>query len=101
MKDDLNGGINVNKHLYTVLILLFCAIFIVPFSVMAEDNEEDKPEPQSIETPESAMNISKENTYPNPTQDLPELQPSELAERLLQSTEVTIENHDLLKMLNE
>lgn len=89
----------MNKPLYTLLSVLIFALCFVPVSVIAED--EDNPESQQVEIPESAMDISKENSYPNPAQDSPKLQPSQLSEKLLQSTEVPIENHDLLKMMNE
>ncbi|WP_240371930.1 YfkD famly protein [Anoxybacteroides rupiense] len=49
----------------------------------------------------SAVDISKENTYPNSTQDLPYLQPSSLAKQLLQSANVKIENPELIRLLNE
>lgn len=58
-----------------------------------------KPVPYPI--PHSVMNIAKENTYPNPTQDLPQLQPSDLTKELLNSTKIKIENPDLIRMLNE
>ncbi|WP_280770194.1 YfkD family protein [Salipaludibacillus daqingensis] len=90
----------MKKCLYSILILCFC-VFFIPSTIFAEDNDKEKNEYQKIEIPESAMRIAKENTYPNPSQDLPKLQPSPLAEKLLQSTEVTIDNHDLLKMMNE
>lgn len=51
--------------------------------------------------PPSVMNITKENTYPNSTQDLPLLQPSDLTQKLLDSSKVKIENPDLIRMLNE
>ncbi|WP_218240693.1 YfkD family protein, partial [Pseudomonas sp. 2822-17] len=51
--------------------------------------------------PDSALDISKDNTYPNPSQDLPKLHPSELASELLDSTDITIENPELIKMFNE
>ncbi|CAG9607197.1 YfkD famly protein [Pseudoneobacillus rhizosphaerae] len=51
--------------------------------------------------PNSVMNITKENTYPNSTQDLPLLQPSDLTQKLLDSSKVKIENPDLIRMLNE
>lgn len=51
--------------------------------------------------PSSVMNITKENTYPNPTEDLPFLQPSELTKNLIQTSKVKIENPDLIRMLNE
>ncbi|MBB5325008.1 hypothetical protein HNQ34_002107 [Anoxybacillus tepidamans] len=52
-------------------------------------------------TPNSAVDISKENTYPNPTQDLPYLQPSSFAKQLIESADVKIENPELIRLLNE
>nr|WP_312889296.1 YfkD family protein [Desertibacillus haloalkaliphilus] len=63
--------------------------------------EEEKNKDGGLEIPDSVLDITKENTYPNPTQDLPYLQPSELTTSLLETTDVTIENPDLIKMLNE
>ncbi|MBD8069941.1 YfkD famly protein [Bacillus sp. PS06] len=60
---------------------------------------EEKSEKYKI--PNSVLDISKENTYPNPTQDLPYLQPSDLAKELIDTAEVKIENPDLIKILNE
>ncbi|PFH87044.1 YfkD famly protein [Bacillus sp. AFS088145] len=54
-----------------------------------------------IKVPRSAANVTKENTYPNPTQDLPELQPGGLAKQLLDSSNVKIENPNLIRMFNE
>lgn len=51
--------------------------------------------------PKSVMDISKENTYPNPSQNLPYLQPSELTKELIKTSNVPIENPVLIKMLNE
>ncbi len=47
------------------------------------------------------VDISKENTYPNPLQNIPELQPSELTKALLETANVKIHNPDLIKMLND
>ncbi|MDQ6596043.1 YfkD family protein [Bacillus salipaludis] len=51
--------------------------------------------------PSSVRNISKENTYPNSTQDLPLLQPSDLTKKLIDSSKIKIQNPDLIRMLNE
>jgi hypothetical protein len=51
--------------------------------------------------PNSIVDISKENTYPNPTQDLPYLQPSKFAKQLIDSANVKIENPELIRLLNE
>lgn len=56
---------------------------------------------QGIQIPESVVNISKENTYPNPTQDQPTLQPSELTRELMESTDIKIENPRLIQILND
>ncbi len=56
---------------------------------------------EDIKVPDSVLNITKENTYPNPTQDLPRLQPSELTADLIATTKVKIENPNLIRMLNE
>lgn len=80
--------------------VLFCSLFVfMAQPVLANDLNDSN---RSVgEIPDSAMSISKENTYPNPAQDLPRLQPSSLAEELLQSTEITIDNPELLRMMNE
>lgn len=51
--------------------------------------------------PSSVLDISKDNTYPNPTQDLPYLQPSEFAKSLIETSKTQIDNPDLIRMLNE
>jgi hypothetical protein len=51
--------------------------------------------------PGHVLNISKDNTYPNPVEDLPSLEPSSLTRKLISTSKVKIENPDLIKMLNE
>ncbi|MCL7749348.1 YfkD famly protein [Halalkalibacter alkaliphilus] len=84
------------------VIIAFLAIFLLAAStnVFAE-GEGKKEEEKGFKIPDSVLKISKENTYTNPTQDLPYLQPSELAKELLDSAGVTIENPDLIRILNE
>lgn len=82
-------------HAFIVVFLVLCTIG----TAHAENKPQAKPEPYRI--PGSVLNITKENTYPNPTQDLPYLQPSELTKSLLESSKVRIENPNLIRMLNE
>jgi hypothetical protein len=70
-------------------------------SEVKKKEKEEKGQEAKAQIPNSVMNISKENTYPNPTQDLPYLQPSDLTQQLLETSEVPIENPDLIRMLNE
>ena len=81
-----------------ILCILF-TLLLLPMTGLA--NEEKKVEKGKFEIPDYVLNISKDNTYPNPTQDLPKLQPSELTQKLLDSTEVKIENPELIRLLNE
>jgi hypothetical protein len=78
-----------------IIFTLFSLLVSQPFAVLAEDKEEGTGIPNYV------LNISKENTYPNPTQDLPHLQPSELAQELLDTANVPIENPELIRILNE
>ena len=94
----------MNKILSIILLFLLAILAIQP-AVHADKEKEEKdkaaPPSQTITVPNSVLNITKENTYPNPAQDLPTLQPSELTQRLLDSAKVKIENPDLIRMLNE
>jgi hypothetical protein len=88
-----------------VSILFLGLILMLSFHPAAEAQKgAEKPakQPQkSISVPNSVLNVTKENTYPNPAQDMPTLQPSELAQQLIDSSKVKIENPDLIRMLNE
>ncbi|MCP8969911.1 YfkD famly protein [Ectobacillus ponti] len=81
---------HICKVFTLALLLLACA---GPFRAEAAN--------QGFRPPKSVLDISKENTYPNPTQDLPRLQPSKLAAELLKSSPISIENPDLIRILNE
>jgi YfkD-like protein len=76
-----------------ILTVTFALLLISPAAA-------EKSQPKTV-IPEGAMNITKENTYPNPNQDEPLLQPSEFAKRLIDTTKVKIENPNLIRMLNE
>lgn len=83
-----------------LFIMLYSSLFV--FAEKKKDEEKKAEEPkQAVQIPNSVITITKENTYPNPTQDLPTLQPSELTEELINSSKEKIENPDLIKMLNE
>ncbi len=81
-----------------IVFLMILAIMSYPMHGFAEEKEKQE---KGFEIPNSVLNISKDNTYTNPTQDLPHLQPNELARELIDSTDVTIENPDLIRILNE
>lgn len=91
------------KKYVSVFILSFLLMltFLPSTFAQQEKGKQAPPKEPRYSVPNSVKNIAKENTYPNPSQDLPLLQPSELTEKLLESTKVKIENPDLIRMLNE
>jgi hypothetical protein len=92
-------GVSSMKKFISVLIgLVLTLSFSTPS--LGKGAKEVK-EVAKYQIPASVMNITKENTYPNSTQDLPLLQPSELTQELLDTSKVKIENPDLIRMLNE
>ena len=79
----------------------FILLNIVFLTLSLTNLQQTYAEKSDLRVPGSAANVSKENTYPNPTQDLPELQPGGLAKKLLDSSNVKIENPNLIRMFNE
>ncbi|WP_458414702.1 YfkD family protein [Schinkia sp. CFF1] len=87
------------KCTVTIITTLMLTLFSIQGPISAENPKSSKS--VKIKVPDSVLDISKENTYPNPTQDLPYLQPSDLAKSLLDTTDVRIQNPDLIRILNE
>jgi hypothetical protein len=90
-------GVSSMKKISSLLIGL---VLVFTFATPGF-GEGSKETAAKYQIPASVMNIAKENTYPNSTQDLPLLQPSELTQKLLDSSKVKIENPVLIRMLNE
>lgn len=83
-------------------LLFICLSMAMVVSSTAYAKEQPKPKLSSdIQVPKSVIDISKENTYSNPTQDEPQLQPSQLTKALLKTAKTTIKNPTLIKLLNE
>ncbi len=83
------------NRIVAVVIVAFLLSLISPSAGLAETESENN------EIPSHVLNISKENTYPNSTEDQEVIEPSELTQELLDEMEIAIENPDLIKMLNE
>ncbi|ASV66501.1 YfkD famly protein [Cytobacillus kochii] len=88
----------MKKWLYA-LVLMTIGVTSFQSAISAEGKIETKGE--TIEIPSSVLNVEKDNTYPNPAQDLPTLQPSELTQELMETSRVKIDNPELIRMLNE
>lgn len=70
-------------------------------TAFADKAKPGSPQQESIKVPASVIHIGKENTYPNPAKDPSYLQPSEFTKELIGTSNVKIENPNLIKMLNE
>lgn len=87
------------KSTLVIVATLVLTLFSFQGSISADNTKQGKT--NKIKVPDSVLDITKENTYPNPTQDLPYLQPSDLAKTLLKTADVPIQNPDLIRILNE
>nr|WP_090870258.1 YfkD famly protein [Oceanobacillus limi] len=93
------------KRFFVALIVLTAVVWSFPDISFGEEEENKKEEKQEekdeYSVPSHVLNISKENTYPNSTEDEGIIEPSELTQELIDEVEVPIENPNLIKMLNE
>lgn len=88
------------KFLFIVAVIFMFGF--VAGTAMAEGTDKSKGvKADKFKIPSSVLDISQDNTYPNPTQDLPYLQPSKLTKELIKSADMEIENPDLIRILNE
>lgn len=74
-------------HLICMMVLI---IFLRPIHMLAQEG-----------VPSNVIDISKENTYTNNGQNNSKLEPSKLSQMLLNSSNVVIDNPELIKILNE
>ncbi|MFD1708299.1 YfkD family protein [Siminovitchia sediminis] len=86
----------MKRHFIYLKAMIVMMLLFLPAATAAEKSRE-----KGVEVPSSVVDISKDNTFSNPTPDLPRLQPSSFAKELLESSKVKIENPQLIRMLNE
>lgn len=82
----------MKKAFVGIVILLF----IFPSQLHAKEESQDP-----YEIPDYALSISKENTYPNETEDQEVVEPSDFTKSMIEGIDTTIENPELIKMINE
>ncbi|MBU8791810.1 YfkD family protein [Oceanobacillus caeni] len=85
------------------LTILMACIYALIFPILssAEEQKDAKKSKDPFEIPSHVLDISKENTYPNTTENQEVIEPSELTKELMEGTDIPIKNPDLIKMLNE
>lgn len=83
---------------YCIALIVTVYALLFPLNSFGAEKENTKGE---YDIPSHVLTISKENTFPNSTEDQEVVEPSELTEDLLNEIDIPIENPDLIKMLNE
>ncbi|SET72970.1 YfkD-like protein [Salinibacillus kushneri] len=92
----------MKKRRFVFLSIVLVTIMMFPVVLTAEEeNTEDKEDQSNDNIPSHVLDISKENTYPNTKKDQTYLEPNDLANELIESSKVKIENPEFIKMLNE
>lgn len=81
-----------------LIILIGLYTLLSGTSIAADEKESGKKE-EGI--PSHVLNISKDNTYPNSTDDQELLEAEEITKELMEDTDVRITNPQLIEMLNE
>lgn len=77
-------------------------ILLFPMIGLAEEGKKDENKKKDpFEVPSHVLDITKENTYPNATEDQEVIEPSELTKELIEESKIEISNPDLIKLLNE
>lgn len=88
-----------NNRAYFILLLVIAFVLMLPISsISAKEKSEPK---ESFDIPDHVFSLTKENTFPNTTEDQEMIEPSKLTKSLIDEQEIVIENPDLIKMLNE
>ncbi|PAV28107.1 hypothetical protein CIL05_18545 [Virgibacillus profundi] len=89
----------MNKgKIYGIALIVLIFIFLFPINGFSEEKKKSK---DDYEIPSHVLTISKENTYPNSTEDQEVIEPSETTKELMESIDTPIDNPDLIKLLNE
>ncbi|WP_406945656.1 YfkD family protein [Halobacillus sp. SY10] len=80
-----------------LIIFIGIFMFISAGSISAENKKAEK----ESAIPNHVLNISKDNTYPNSTDDQELLEAEEITKELMEDTDIRVKNPQLIEMLNE
>lgn len=86
------------KHAMMCLVLVCTLLF--PISTFGEEKKQEEAKGE-YDIPNHVLTISKENTFPNSTEDQEVVEQSRLAKELITDLDIPLENPDLIKILNE
>lgn len=82
-------------------VISICLLLVVfPYNSLAKEEKKNRTD-HKIDIPSFVVNIAKENTHSNISEDLPQLKPSDFTRELLETANEPIQNPQLIKLLNE
>ncbi|WP_404458168.1 YfkD family protein [Oceanobacillus kapialis] len=81
--------------------VVFLLVTLCVFTLLFPSSGFSKEKKEDFKIPSHVLTISKENTFPNATEDQEVVEPSDLTKELIESLKVKVENPELIKMLNE
>ncbi|HLQ70674.1 MAG TPA: YfkD family protein [Bacillota bacterium] len=94
-------GLVKNVKIYSVVLIALALVFIFPLSSLGKETKKEKKAENEFDIPSHVLSISKENTFPNSTEDQEIVEPSKSTKNLMEDAEIEIQNPELIKMLNE
>ncbi|SEQ85708.1 YfkD-like protein [Virgibacillus subterraneus] len=89
---------HMKKRTFITALIIFVFVFLLPFNSLGKEEEKSENE---YDIPSHVLDISKENTFPNSTEDQEVVEPSGLTKDLIDELDIPVENPDLIKMLNQ
>jgi len=95
-QNERNGTHMKRIKQFLVIFILFVIMFSISLPIFAEEKEEE-----AFDIPDHVLKIAKENTYPNSAEDQEVVEPSQLTKQLIDDVDTSIENPELIKVLNE
>lgn len=90
-----------NVRIYSVVLIVCVFVFIFPFSSLGKETKKEDSKNDDFEVPSHVLSISKENTFPNSTEDQEIVEPSKATKKLMKEADIELQNPDLIKLLNE
>lgn len=96
-KRERNGQMITQRNILLGLLIVLYMMMSPATSFGKEKLKSQDP----FEIPSHVLTISKENTFPNTSEDQEIVEPSALTKSLIDELEIPIKNPDLIKLLNE
>lgn len=100
MKKEWNDDMKISaRHIFIILATIFITM-TMPY-IASADKKSSKNKEERLELPNNVLSITKTNTFPNPSEEMAVVEPSELTKQLLKTINEPIENPEIIKLLNE